>query len=142
MPLLVGEHHHIDAGIAACFLDRARGLERVDAAERAIEPAGVILRFQVRAGKDFAAASPALSQNVADAVDRCLEPGFSAPLREPRARRDILRRKRRAVNAGIEVGQDIFIENYMTAADLGVKQTSDAIATRGERLTLIRSRSE
>ena len=53
--LLVAEHHDIDAGVAARLLDGARGFERVDAAERAVEPARLVLRFQMRARQRLAA---------------------------------------------------------------------------------------
>src|SRR6185436_14443741 len=101
MPLLVGKHNHVDAGIAARFLKRARGFERVDAAERAVEPAGMVLRFQMRAGENLGAARPALSQNVADTVDRRFESRFGAALGKPCARGDILRREGRAMDAGL-----------------------------------------
>src|SRR2546423_4354509 len=122
MSLLVAEHHDIDAGIAARFLNAAGGLERVDAAERAIEPAGMVLRFQMRAGKDFAAARPALSQNIADAIDRRLEAGLGAPLREPLPRCDVFGRKRRAVHAslvGAEGAQLIEIAEQAVGLDGG-----------------------
>ena len=58
MPLLVAEHHDIDARVAARLLDGARGFQRVDAAERAVEPARVVLAFEVRAGQRLARRSP------------------------------------------------------------------------------------
>ena len=49
--------------------------------------------------------------------------------------------RRRVVNAGIRQDRDAEIEDFRSAADLGVTNaTSDVIATRGERLVLIRSR--
>ena len=85
MPLLVAEHHDVDAGIAARLLDRARGFQRVDAAERAVEPAGMVLAFQMRAGQRLARrVALRLAQDVADAVDGGLEPGRGALLGEPR----------------------------------------------------------
>ena len=49
--------------------------------------------------------------------------------------------RRRVVNAGIRHGRDAEIQDLRSAADLGVTNlTSDVIATRGERLVLIRSR--
>ena len=49
--------------------------------------------------------------------------------------------RRRVVNAGILHGRDAAIENFRSAADLGVTHaTSNAIATRGERLVLTRAR--
>jgi class 3 adenylate cyclase len=48
--------------------------------------------------------------------------------------------RRRVVNADLQIGRDLFIENFRTAADLGATQTVNAIATRGERLVLTRAR--
>nr|WP_231988819.1 BTAD domain-containing putative transcriptional regulator [Mycobacterium sp. 1274761.0] len=48
--------------------------------------------------------------------------------------------RRRLLNADVQVGRDLFIENYRAAADLGVTQVSVAIATRGDRLVLNRAR--
>src|SRR6187399_2477804 len=51
VPLLIAEHHDVDTRIAAGFLDRPRRLQRVDAAERPVEPSRMILAFQMRAGQ-------------------------------------------------------------------------------------------
>ena len=49
--------------------------------------------------------------------------------------------RRRVVNAGIRQDRDAELRDFRSAADLGVTDaTSDVIATRGERLVLIRSR--
>jgi class 3 adenylate cyclase len=49
--------------------------------------------------------------------------------------------RRRVVNAGIRQDRDAEIHDFRSAADLGVTSaTSDVIATRGERLVVIRSR--
>lgn len=48
--------------------------------------------------------------------------------------------RRRVVNADLQVGRDLFIENFRIAADLGAAQTVSAIATRGDRLVLVRAR--
>jgi DNA-binding SARP family transcriptional activator/predicted ATPase len=49
--------------------------------------------------------------------------------------------RRRVVNAGIRQDRDAELKDFRSAADLGVTNaTSDVIATRGERLVLIRSR--
>ena len=49
--------------------------------------------------------------------------------------------RRRVVNAGIRRGRETEIDNMRAVADLGATlTTSDVIATRGERLTLIRMR--
>src|SRR5581483_9504977 len=78
-----------------------RSFQRVDAAERAIEPARMVLRLEVRARQCLGAARLALSQNIADAVDRGLEPGRRALLGEPVARRDVFGRERRPMHAGL-----------------------------------------
>ena len=49
--------------------------------------------------------------------------------------------RRRVVGVGIQHGRDAMIRQFQTAPDLGVKQAaSNVIATRGERLTLTRTR--
>ena len=106
MTFLVAARRDVDAGIAARLFGRARGLERVDAAERAVEPAGLVLRLEMRAGERLARRPRCHAEHVADAVDRRLEPGLRASLGEPVPRRDILGRKGRAVDAGL-VGAEL-----------------------------------
>jgi hypothetical protein len=48
--------------------------------------------------------------------------------------------RRRVVNADLQIGRDLFIENFRIAADLGAMQTLNAIATRGDRVVLTRAR--
>lgn len=48
--------------------------------------------------------------------------------------------RRRVVNADLQIGRDLFLENFRAAADLGAAQTTNAIATRGDRLVLTRAR--
>ncbi|GBE66240.1 hypothetical protein MFM001_27020 [Mycobacterium sp. MFM001] len=49
--------------------------------------------------------------------------------------------RRRVVNAGVRQDRDAELKDFRSAADLGVTDaTSDVVATRGERLVLIRSR--
>ncbi|OBB08115.1 hypothetical protein A5662_00810 [Mycobacteriaceae bacterium 1482268.1] len=50
--------------------------------------------------------------------------------------------RRRVVNADLQIGRDLFIENFRTAADLRATQTSNAVATRGDRVVLTRARFE
>ena len=75
---------------------RARDLEAVDHAERAVEPAGVVLRLRVRS--DAAACGPARgpAEHVADPVDRGFQSRFRKLLGEPQARLHVLRAKRSA----------------------------------------------
>ena len=71
----------IDAEIGGVgiFGNRARRFERVDAAQRAIEPAGVILAFQMRARERFLAVDAALAQDIGDAVDLRIEARLALP---------------------------------------------------------------
>lgn len=48
--------------------------------------------------------------------------------------------RRRAINAGLQMGRDMFIENFRIAADLGATESAYTIATRGERVVLGRAR--
>ncbi|AGB23747.1 putative ATPase [Mycobacterium sp. JS623] len=48
--------------------------------------------------------------------------------------------RRRVVNADLQIGRDLFIDNLRAAADLGATQTANAIATRGDRVILARAR--
>lgn len=48
--------------------------------------------------------------------------------------------RRRGMNADLQTGRANFIENFRIAADLGATQSPIAIATRGERLVLVRAR--
>jgi class 3 adenylate cyclase len=48
--------------------------------------------------------------------------------------------RRPVVNASLQIGRDLFIENFRIAAELDATQTPNAIATRGERLVLSRAR--
>ncbi|MEB3981583.1 nuclear transport factor 2 family protein [Mycobacterium sp. 663a-19] len=48
--------------------------------------------------------------------------------------------RRRGITADLQIGRDLFIRNYRAAADLGVTQTSNVIATRGDCLVLNRAR--
>ena len=62
-------------------IEHARGLERVDDAERAVEPAGIVLAFEMRARKELWAGLGADADDIADTVD-C---GGKACLGQPRA---------------------------------------------------------
>src|SRR5712692_2776118 len=71
VPFLVAEGGHVDAEPGHCRVcrERSRRLARVDDAERAVEPAGMVLRLDVRAGEHFSPGRAAKTQYVADAVD-------------------------------------------------------------------------
>ena len=108
MPFLVAERRDIDAeaGAGRVLGEGPRRLQRVDDAERAVEPAGMVLRLDVGAGEHLAAGRAGKSQHVADAVDDRLEPGLSHALGQPLARRHVLGREGRPVHAGL-VGADL-----------------------------------
>src|ERR1043166_5847557 len=73
--LFVGEGDHVDAQPGGGFVlsERARRLERVDHAERAVEPAGMVLRLDVRASEHLAASRAREADHVGNAVDHRLE---------------------------------------------------------------------
>ncbi|MDF3336632.1 BTAD domain-containing putative transcriptional regulator [Mycolicibacterium septicum] len=48
--------------------------------------------------------------------------------------------RRRVINADLQTGRNAFIEGFRIAADLGATQFPYAIATRGERVVLVRAR--
>ena len=50
-------------------IDHARGFERVDDAEWAVEPACEILAFKIRSGEQFWSCLCTAAEHVADAVD-------------------------------------------------------------------------
>ena len=52
----------------------ARGLERIDDAERSIEPAGMVLAFEMRAREQLWAGLRAGAEHIADAVDLAVRP--------------------------------------------------------------------
>ena len=56
-------------GLGAAVCPGLEVFERVDDAKRAVEPAGVVLAFQMRTREQFCARLGAAAQHVADAVD-------------------------------------------------------------------------
>jgi DNA-binding SARP family transcriptional activator len=48
--------------------------------------------------------------------------------------------RRRVVNADLQIGRDLFIENFKVAAELDANQIPTAIATRADRVVLTRAR--
>src|SRR5215203_1301411 len=108
MPLLVAPGRDVDAKIGRRRIlgKRAGGLEAVDDAERAVEPAGMVLALEMRAGEHLWPRRPARSEDAADAVDLGVEPGLGESLGEPVPRLDVLAREGRAVDAGL-VGTEL-----------------------------------
>src|SRR5712664_1647904 len=86
-------------------IDHAGGFERIDDAKRPIEPARVILAFEMRPGQQFWSGFRGCAKDVADAVDRSSEACLWKPLREPIQRAHMRLREGRLVNAGL-VGAD------------------------------------
>ncbi len=119
MALLVAEHDDVDAEVGGRGIlgDRACRFQRIDAAERAVEPSRIILAFEMRAGQSLFAVRPAAAENVGDAVDFRFKPGLAHAVRKPFPRRDVLIRQRRPMHAGLvgaegrqrtKIGQDAF----------------------------------
>src|SRR5262249_60730946 len=92
VPLFVAEHRHVDADLAGRGVrgDGTRGLQRIDAPQGPVEPAGMVLALQMRAGEDLAAGCRALAEDIADAVDRGNEFGLRQSTPEPFPGRDVL----------------------------------------------------
>ena len=106
MSFLVAPRCNLDCTLdIRIAIDDARGLEGIDDAERSIEPARVILAFQMRPRQQSAPGPGAGADNVADAVDLTGKAGFGKPLQQPLQGADVRLGKRRLVNAGL-VGAD------------------------------------
>ncbi len=86
-------------------VDDAGGFQRIDDAERAIEPAGVILAFEMRARQQFRPGFRARGEQIADAVDLTGKSSVGKLLRQPFQRTHMRLREGRLVNAGL-VGAD------------------------------------
>ena len=86
-------------------IDDAGSLQRIDDAERAIEPSGVVLAFKMGAGQQFRSRPGAGAQHIADAVDVSRQPGVGQLLRKPVQRADMRLGEGRLVHAGL-VGAD------------------------------------
>jgi hypothetical protein len=116
MTFLVAPGRHFNRAVyIRIAVDDSGGLERIDHAERSIEPARVVLAFQMRPRQQFRPGLGAGAEDVADAVDFAPEAGLGKPLHQPRQRGEMRFRKRRLVNAGlvgadgaqrVEVGED------------------------------------
>ena len=92
------------AGIGIGIDDPGR-FERVDDAERPIEPAGIVLAFEMRSRQQFRSRLGTGAEHVANAVDLGRQPGFGQPLRQPVQRADVRFGEGRLVDAGL-VGAD------------------------------------
>jgi hypothetical protein len=106
MSFLVAPCRDFDGAIDISIgIDHARGLERVNDAEGTIEPAGIILTFEMRAGEYFRASLRAGAKHIADAVDGCGQFRAGKLLDQPPKRLHMGLRKGRLVHAGL-VGAD------------------------------------
>ena len=103
-------------------IDDAGGFERIDDAERPIEPARIVLAFQMRAGQQFRSGFRAGAEDIADAVDLGREACLGQPLHQPFQRTHMRFRERRLVNASL-VGADAAerIEIGKDAGAIGAK---------------------
>ena len=106
MAFLVAPCRDLDGAVDVRIgIDDAGGFERIDDAERPIEPARKILAFEMRARQQFRSGFRAGAEHVADAVDLGGEPGLGKPLRQPLQRAHMRLGEGRLVNAGL-VGAD------------------------------------
>src|SRR4029453_10572724 len=84
MPFLIAPCSDLDSAFyAGIGIDHAGGFKGIDDTKRPIEPARVILAFEVRAGQQFWFGSCAGAEHVANAVDRSGEPGLRKLLGKP-----------------------------------------------------------
>jgi hypothetical protein len=115
--LFIAEHRHIDANLPGRGVrgNGTRSLQGIDAPQGPVEPSGIVLALQMRAGEDLATGSRALAEDIADAIDGGTEIGLRQSTREPFAGRDVLRGERWTVHTalvsserseGAQVGKD------------------------------------
>ena len=93
-----------------------------DDAQRAIEPARLILAFDVAAGEQLEAGARVAAQNVADAVDAGFEADLGHPFHQPMPAAHVVGRKGRAVHAGPEaadLAQRVQVSEEAGGVDLG-----------------------
>jgi hypothetical protein len=84
MTFLVAPCCDLDGAICARIrVDDTRGFECIDDTKRAIEPAGVTLAFEMRAGQQLRSGSLAGSDDVADAIDRAGQPRLGKTIDKP-----------------------------------------------------------
>ena len=106
MAFLVAPCRDLDGAVDIRIgIDDAGGFERIDDAERSIEPARVVLAFEMRARQQFRPGFRAGAEHVADAVDLGRKACLGKPLRQPLQRAHMRLRESRLVNAGL-VGAD------------------------------------
>ena len=86
-------------------IENARGFEGVHDAKRPIEPARVVLAFEMRPGQQPGSGLRTGAQHIADAVDRSGQPGLGQPLHQPLQRAQMRLGEGRLVNSGF-VGAD------------------------------------
>jgi hypothetical protein len=85
MSFLIAPGRDLDgAGGARIWIDDAGSFERIDHAERPIEPARVILALEMRTGQKFRSGFRGCAEHIADAVDlgvkSCLGQSLGKPL--------------------------------------------------------------
>jgi hypothetical protein len=106
MPFLVAPCRDLDRAVdAGITVDDARGFERIDHAERPIEPAGMVLAFEMRAREQLRSCFRTGAEHIADAVDCRGEVGIGQVRRQPVQRAQMRLRECRLVHAGL-VGAD------------------------------------
>jgi hypothetical protein len=96
-------------------IDDSGGFERIDDPERTVEPAGIILAFEMRTRQQFWSRFRAGAEHIADAIDLGGQSRLGEPLHQPLQRAHMRLGKGRLVHAGlvgadgaecIEVGED------------------------------------
>ena len=134
MAFLVGPGGDLDAepGTIGVGGKGARELKPVDHPQCAIEPAAIGLGLAVRADQEPPLCPRVASDDVADAVDGRIEPGFAQFPGKPVPRFDIDRRIGRAVDAGFVAAE--FREPLQIGDDAPTVDARHCFAlTRGDR---------
>ncbi len=115
MALLVRPGRDIDPAAK-----RARDLQAIDHAQRAIQPAGMRLRLDMAAEQQLRAIAARAAEDIADAVDLGLQPGLGQTCRQPMARLHVLRRICRPMHAGLvfaDLAQRVEVAQQPVAVD-------------------------
>src|SRR5262249_29778335 len=106
MTFLVAPRGDLDGTVEIrVAIERARGFQRIDHAERPIQPAGIILAFEMRAREQFGAGFRARAEHIADAVDGGGEARLRKARRQPFQRAHMGFGEGRLVHTGL-VGAD------------------------------------
>src|SRR5487761_2646392 len=106
MPFLVAPCRDFNGAIGVRVeVENSGGFQRINDTKRPIEPAGIILAFEMRAGQQFRPGFCACAEHIADAVDCGGEVRLGQMLRQPFHRAHVRLRVGRLVNAGL-VGAD------------------------------------